>query len=147
MAPFATSTSASKHAHGTVAMSASTSVATSEEDGGFTGQRLAMLAAHLFFSVAHIFAVHQSAEPHDDEAKAAAQAASLAGDNSPEAKGRGYRYSPAMVVLLVRPEARRRNIGSVSLKALVCARGGGAQELARLHFFFFFSFFFGACRL
>jgi hypothetical protein len=86
-----------------------TPAVTSEEDGGLTGQRVLMLAAHLFFSVAHIFAVHQSAEPHGDEAKAAAEAAGLAGDTSTAGTGRGYRYSPAMVVLLVRLSSINRN--------------------------------------
>jgi hypothetical protein len=41
------------------------------EDAGFTNQRIAMLAAHLFFSVAHIFAVHSSAAPHGKERRQA----------------------------------------------------------------------------
>ena len=35
--------------------------APSEEDGGLTYQRVAILGAHLFLSLAHVFAVHQSA--------------------------------------------------------------------------------------
>ena len=64
--------------------------APSEEDaGGLTRDRALILLAHLTLSVGHIFAVHQSSSG-DADAKGGASGA------------RGYKYSPATVVFLVR---------------------------------------------
>lgn len=64
--------------------------APSEEDsGGLTRDRALILLAHLTLSVGHIFAVHQSSSG-DADAKGCASG------------GRGYKYSPATVVFLVR---------------------------------------------
>lgn len=64
--------------------------APSEEDaGGVTRDRALILLAHLTLSVGHIFAVHQSSSG-DAGAKGGASGA------------RGYKYSPATVVFLVR---------------------------------------------
>jgi len=62
--------------------------APSEEDGGLTQQRLLILGSHLFLSLAHVFAVHQSAMD------------SATGEGRDENATRTYAYSPAMVVFL-----------------------------------------------
>ena len=62
--------------------------APSEEDGGLTQQRLLILGSHLFLSLAHVFAVHQSAMD------------SATGEGRDENVTRTYAYSPAMVVFL-----------------------------------------------
>ena len=62
--------------------------APSEEDGGLTQQRLLILGSHLFLSLAHVFAVHQSAME------------SAGGEGRDENATRTYAYNPAMVVFL-----------------------------------------------
>ena len=62
--------------------------APSEEDGGQTQQRLLILGSHLFLSLAHVFAVHQSAMD------------SATGEGRDANATRTYAYSPAMVVFL-----------------------------------------------
>ena len=70
-----------------------------EDEGGLTRERLAILVAHLTLSVAHIFAVHQSAKGED------------AGEGDPSAgAARSYAYNPAMVVLTVRAGATPRGV-------------------------------------
>lgn len=67
--------------------------APSEEDGGLTYQRVAILGAHLFLSLAHVFAVHQSAAQNGIVERDV--------DNNDENDDvRTYKYSPAMVVFL-----------------------------------------------
>jgi drug/metabolite transporter (DMT)-like permease len=62
--------------------------APSEEDGGLTQQRLLILGSHLFLSLAHVFAVHQSAME------------SAGAEGRDENATRTYAYNPAMVVFL-----------------------------------------------
>jgi len=62
--------------------------APSEEDGGLTQQRLLILGSHLFLSLAHVFAVHQSATE------------TAAGERRDVNATRTYAYSPATVVFL-----------------------------------------------
>lgn len=97
---------------------------TEEDTRGLTPGRLGMLVAHLVCSVAHIFAVHQSAAPRSDEERAEVEAASLAGERS---HTRGYRYSPAMVVFMVRAARVTEKRPKVSSKGT-----HGACQLCRL---------------
>jgi len=77
-----------------------------EDEGGLTRERLAILVAHLTLSVAHIFAVHQSAKGED------------AGEGDPSAgAARSYAYNPAMVVLTVRAGATPRGVPEPSPRA------------------------------
>lgn len=77
-----------------------------EDEGGLTRERLAILVAHLTLSVAHIFAVHQSAKGED------------AGEGDPSAgAARSYAYNPAMVVLTVRAGATPRGVPGPSPRA------------------------------
>jgi len=66
----------------------------SEEDGGLTTQRVVILGAHLFLSLAHVFAVHQSAEENGMTERE--------GDDTSEnhTSSRTYTYSSAIVVFL-----------------------------------------------
>lgn len=71
--------------------------APSEEDGGLTYQRVVILGAHLFLSLAHVFAVHQSAE-HSGFGEGTALGNESGDENNNVS--RQYAYSPAMVVFL-----------------------------------------------
>jgi hypothetical protein len=79
------------------------SVPSEEDAGGLTGTRTLMLACHLISGVAHIFLLHRSAEPPHGAGDGAGDADTTAGVGGVGAGAvRGYRYSPAVVVLLVR---------------------------------------------